>query len=379
MLAHPKRRVAVLRSKPMPDLTDALRNPIALAPNRVPRFYRGGLLLDELRGDPSPRDGDLPEDWVGSATRAWTPPGTPPTTLGLSEIMVGEERLTLESVLDRAPEALIGREMLERAGPTLGVLVKLLDAGERLPVHCHPGRDAAARLLGSPFGKTEAWLILGTRGGAPSRIWAGFHEPVDPATLRHWIDDQDTDALLGALVEHPVEAGDAFLIPAGTPHAIGAGVFLLELQEPTDFSVVAETRGFPITDADASLGLGWDTAIDFFTTDAAGGFAQAAQSGSQLLGPDADPYFRARRLDVTSDTGLDLGPTFAIGVVVAGSGEVHGRTVSLPLKRGSTFALPAIAMEDVTITSDGMEIILCLPPDPGDLPPSFTPVGRQRS
>jgi mannose-6-phosphate isomerase len=362
----------------MLDLTDALHDPIALAPNRVHRFYRGGLLLDELRGDREPRDDDLPEDWVGSATRAWTPPATPPTPLGLSEVMVGEERLTLESVLDRAPEALIGREMLERAGPTLGVLVKLLDAGERLPVHCHPGRDAAARLLGSPFGKTEAWLILGTRDGAQPRIWAGFHDPVEPATLRHWIDDQDTDALLGALIEHPVEAGDAFLIPAGTPHAIGAGVFLLELQEPTDFSVVAEIRGFPITEADASLGLGWDTAIDFFTTDAAAGFAQAAEPGSRLLGPDADPYFRARRLDVTRDTGLDLEPTFAIGVVVAGSGQVHGRTTSLRLNRGSTFALPALAMKDATITSDGIEIILCLPPDPAALPASFTLVARPR-
>ena len=73
MLADPKCRVAVLRSKPMPGLTDALRDPIALAPNRVPRFYRGGLLLDQLRGDPEPRDGDRPEDWVGSATHDFAP------------------------------------------------------------------------------------------------------------------------------------------------------------------------------------------------------------------------------------------------------------------------------------------------------------------
>ncbi len=169
----------------MSDLTDALREPIALAPNRVPRFYRGGLLLDELRGHLEPRDDDRPEDWVGSATHAWMPSGSPATTLGLSEVILGDERLTLAAVLAREPEALIGRELYERAGTTLGLLVKLLDAGERLPVHCHPSRDAAARLLGAPFGKTEAWLILGGRDGWPPRIWAGFRDPVEPATLRH--------------------------------------------------------------------------------------------------------------------------------------------------------------------------------------------------
>jgi mannose-6-phosphate isomerase len=363
----------------MSDLTDALREPIALAPNRVPRFYRGGLLLDELRGHLEPRDDDRPEDWVGSATHAWMPSGSPATTLGLSEVILGDERLTLAAVLAREPEALIGRELYERAGTTLGLLVKLLDAGERLPVHCHPSRDAAARLLGSPFGKTEAWLILGTRDGSQRRIWAGFRDRVEPATLRHWIDQQDTEALLGALVEHPVEAGDVLLIPAGTPHAIGAGVFLLELQEPTDFSVVAETRGFPITDVDASLGLGWDTAVDFFATDAGGDLRQAPQPRNRLLGPDADPYFRALRLDVSGTTGFDLEPSFAIGVVVSGSGQLHGPALSLGLQRGSTFALPALAMPDARITSDGMELILCLPPDPAALPANFAPIALQRS
>lgn len=56
----------------------------------------------------------------------------------------------------------------------------------------------------------------------------------------------------------------SWLVPAGVPHAIGAGVFLVELQEPSDLSVVAETGGFPIDPADASLGRGWDGMIDCF-------------------------------------------------------------------------------------------------------------------
>src|SRR5205085_5053995 len=60
----------------------------------------------------------------------------------------------------------------------------------------------------------------------------------------------------------PTAAGDVWFVPPGMPHAIGAGVFLLELQEPTDFSIVLETAGFPVDPAGAHLGLGWETALD---------------------------------------------------------------------------------------------------------------------
>ncbi len=358
----------MLASNAMADLADALREPISLHPNRIPRFYRGGLLLNEFRGQAGASDDERPEDWVGSATRAWTSPGPPSTDLGLSTVEIGGRSASLLEILDADPVSLIGEALLERAGPTLGLLVKLLDAGERLPVHCHPTRDAASRLLGSPFGKTEAWLILGVRDGAAPRVWAGFRDGVSRDQLREWIDRQDTDALLGSLVEHSVTPGDAILIPAGTPHAIGAGIFLLELQEPTDFSVVAETRGFPITSADATLGLGWDAAIGFFQTDAVHDLPQtptALGAGlTRLLGAGADPFFRALRMDVSGEASVELEPSFAIGVVLNGSGEIRGTSTTLALQRGSTFALPAVALPAARVAGDGLELVLCLPPEP---------------
>ena len=352
----------------MAGLADALREPLPLRPNRIPRFYAGGSLLGAFRGDLGATDDDRPEDWVGSATRAWTPPGAPATDLGLSSVEIDGRLVTLLDLLEADAQRLIGPALLERSGPTLGLLVKLLDAGERLPVHCHPTRDAASRLLGSTFGKTEAWLFLGVRDGSSPRVWAGFRNAIAPEQLRDWIERQDTEALLGSLVERSVAPGEAILVPAGTPHAIGAGIFLLELQEPTDFSVVAEVRGYPITPEDATLGLGWDAAIGFFATDAAGELSQTptALGGglTRLLGPAADPFFRALRLEVSGDATLELEPTFAIGVVLAGSGEVRGVQTSLDLESGSTFALPAAAMADARFAGDGLEVVLCLPPEP---------------
>lgn len=355
----------------MSELTRALQEPIGLVPNRIPRFYRGGLMLDRFRGVPEAADDDRPEDWVGSATATWTAPGRATSTLGVSTVAVGSRRVALDAILAEEPEALAGRALVERAGPTLGVLVKLLDAGERLPVHCHPSRELAARLLGSRFGKTEAWIILGTRDGGPARVWAGFREAVATEQLRDWIERQDTVAMLDGLAEHRVVAGDVLLIGAGMPHAIGAGVFLLELQEPTDFSVVAEMRGFPVDPNEATLGLGWDVALDFFDTRAASSpFQSSTDAGGGavgLLGSAADQFFRAVRQTLRGEADVPFEPAYAVGVVTGGNGEIRGQRSALSLEPGVTFALPAAATASAHLAGDDVEVTWCLGPDPAAL------------
>jgi mannose-6-phosphate isomerase len=347
----------------MPSLADALRDPFELAPNRVPRFYLGGRLLAAFRGESPAVDDDRPEDWVGSATRTWTPTGGSATSRGLSVVRIAGRTLTMEDLLAAEPEALTGR----RDPTSLGLLVKLLDAGQRLPVHCHPTREAARSLLDAAHGKTEAWVVLGTRDDVPDpRVWAGFREPVEPAALRGWIDGQDTAALLGALREHHVHVGDVILVPGGVPHAIGEGIFLLELQEPTDYSVVAETRGVPITEADASLGLGWDRAIQFFDTEASADLRHRPTSVgpgiTRLIGADADPFFRVLRLEVDSEAAMPTDPTFAVAVVLAGEGEASGQNRALRLHPGVTFGVPAAAHGVLRLRGRGLQVIFCLPP-----------------
>src|SRR5215212_9088009 len=98
------------------------RIPWRLRPNRVWRFYRGGLLLDRFRGVGDPADTDHPEDWVGSATRAWTPAGAAQTDDGLSLAEAGGEARLVADLLAADPAATAGPGW-PSAEPTTGVLV----------------------------------------------------------------------------------------------------------------------------------------------------------------------------------------------------------------------------------------------------------------
>jgi mannose-6-phosphate isomerase len=223
-----------------------------LPPNQFPHFYRGGDAITRLRGLAGGA-ANRPEDWVASTTTRFGQ-----DQQGLSVLPDGR---TLRDVIAADPAGWLGPDHVAAFGPELDLLVKLLDAGQRLVVHAHPDQDFAARHLGCAHGKTEAWIILETADPQPV-VYLGFREPVPAGTLRRWVDEQDVDAMVGALNAVPVSPGDAILVPAGLPHAIGPGVLIVELQEPTDFSVLLEWRGFDLDGpAVGHLGLGFDLAL----------------------------------------------------------------------------------------------------------------------
>jgi mannose-6-phosphate isomerase len=321
--------------------------PLILPPNQFHRFYAGGARIDALRGAPAGEDG-RPEAWIGSTTTAFGEESE-----GLSRVADGR---LVRDLVDADPEALLGPEHVGRFGADPGLLVKLLDAGERLPVHVHPGRDFARSHLGSRWGKTEAWLILDAEPGASVHV--GLREPIDAATLRRWVDDQDAGEMLAALRELPVRAGDAILVPAGTLHAIGAGILLLELQEPTDLSVLVEWRRFGVNSGAEHLELGWSEALAAADRTPADPAAFTAAPG-RLLPQAADPYFRAERLR----NGAECEPSFAVLVALAGAATLHTeRGGKLALIAGTTALVPYAA--GTTILTGDLEAIRCLPPDP---------------
>ena len=177
---------------------------------------------------------------------------------GLSSLPYGR---MLADAIAESPEWFLGAEHVAAYGTDTGLLVKLLDAGQRLPVHCHPDQAYSRAHLGCAHGKTEAWIVL-TTSAEDACVYLGFRDDIPAGVLAGWVASQDVPALVGALHRVPVGPGDSVLVPAGTPHAIGPGVFLAELQEPTDLSILLEWHGFLDDGTEAgSLGLGYPAVL----------------------------------------------------------------------------------------------------------------------
>jgi mannose-6-phosphate isomerase len=310
---------------------------VLVQPARVHRFYRGGALLGRLRGEPE-EDGFFPEDWLGSVTPARNP-GRNDAEEGISRLVDGRSLL---AAVEADPIGWLGGAHVARYGTSTGVLAKLLDAAERLPVHAHPGRAFARDAFGSPFGKTEAWYVLDTRADE-AEVWVGLREAVEAERYRRWIVDQDVERLLGSLNVISVRAGDVVYVPAGVPHAIGAGVLIAELQEPTDFSFLCEWQGFPVRPEDSHLGLGWETALAAFDLGRHEPIRRLPEAARQFFWAD----------DVLQPAGR-----FAILLVVAGEGVLAGT----PARAGDAFAVPAAAR---ALDAEGeLRVLRFLAPDP---------------
>ncbi|WP_433264418.1 class I mannose-6-phosphate isomerase [Actinosynnema sp. CS-041913] len=328
--------------------------PVALPANQPKQFYRGGAAIAALRGDPEADYG--PEDWVASTT----------TLFGQDE--AGLTRLPdgrwLRDAVRADPASWLGAEHVAEFGADTALLVKLLDAGQRLPVHCHPSNAFAAEHLACRHGKTEAWIVVGTSGPDPT-VYIGFRRDVPASRISAWVSAQDSSAMLDALNPVVVKPGDTVFVPAGVPHAIGEGVFIVELQQPTDFSVTLEWQGF-LADPEAwHLGLGQEAALGCVDLRAKHVEDLLSHTGSRvaptvnLLRAKADAFFRADRLHVSGSRALD--PSFTVLVVLEGAGTLD----SVPLRRGSTVVVPHAAGESV-LTGD-LVAVRCRPPLPASL------------
>jgi len=323
-------------------------NPIVLGPNQAPHFYRGGAAVARFRG--LSRNGDhVPEDWVGSTTSRFGDPVHGPTVLA-------DGRLLRDAVAEE-PRAFLGPEHVARFGTDPALLVKLLDAGERLPVHAHPDRTFARAHLGSAYGKSEAWLVLAAAEGA--HVHLGFREEVSRETLADWAAREDADAMLGALHRVELAPGDCVYVPAGTPHSIGAGLFILEVQEPSDLGVLLERSRYGLDLGDASMGLGLDEALGCVRRTRVGEDELASWCGSELP-QESRRYFRAEWVRPQPSTALERG--WSVLVVVDGSGRLETEAGALDVARGLTVLVPYDAGEGEL--SGHLTAIRCAPPRP---------------
>jgi mannose-6-phosphate isomerase len=332
--------------------SDAHR-PWLLETNRPPaRFYRGGARIAAFRGlADSPEY--TPEDWVGS-----TVPVRGQADHGRTVLPNGR---VLDEAVHAAPREWLGHAHVDRFGADPRLLVKLLDAGQRLPAHVHPDGDFARSVVGAAHGKAEAWHIL--EGGS---VYLGFIQYVDRPRLVELVRMQDTAALLDLMHRIDVAPGDRIFVPPGVVHAIGEGVLLVEVQEPEDLSILLEWRDFAIDgERDGHLGLGFDRALDAVDrcalSDAAlGRLVRRADEGSGSgLPEDADSYFRLEEIRVRDE--LELEDGFAVLVVVEGAVAIGSfGNPDLALRSGGTALIPA-GVRRTTLRGAGT-VIVARPP-----------------
>lgn len=324
---------------PAKDFPFLLDNP------RAWRTYLGGRGLDELHGMPGGADGHFPEEWILSTVAARNAGREEFAEEGMGHLRGSS--LTLKAVLEADPEGYLGPGHTE---PSLGVLVKLIDSAERLTVQVHPDKAAALRLFGSPYGKTECWHILGGHpvNGEQPCIYLGFKPEVTRAAWEELFRRQDIPGMLAAMQRYPVHPGDTILIEGGMPHAIGAGCFLVEIQEPTDYTIRVERTtpsGFAVADSMCHQGLGFERMFECFhyepmtREEIAGRWfippqtVQSAPGGriTRLVGYDSTPLFCLDELTVQGTLKLAPEASFSGLYVLKGSGRLTagGRTLAL--------------------------------------------------
>lgn len=206
----------------------------------------------------------------------------------------------------------------EASGRALGevvrlpLLIKLLDTREALSVQVHPDDEAAARLEGAPNGKAEGWVVLDAEPGA--RVAYGLRRPLSAEALR---ERAASGAIADDLAWIEVRAGDVIDVPPGTIHAIGGGLTLYEIQQPSDLT-------YRLYDYGRGRSLHLEKGVEVARRD-----PQRPSARVRPLGPGHDELLRSaifvvERLAIPTVRRLTLDRPSAF-TVVAGAVEVLGQ------------------------------------------------------
>ena len=315
--------------------------PAKLPSNQFDHFYKGGYRIGKLRNGPG---GPMrPEEWIASTTTRFGQQEN-----GLSKLPNGQ---LLKDAVAADPKSWLGEKHIQRFGISTEILVKLLDPDQRLPVHYHPDQRFAKEKLQLNHGKTEAWIILEAPVGA--KVGIGFKNQMAKNEVAALVSNHDSTGLLNSLEFKQVRAGDAVFVPAGVPHAIESGIFVLELQEPTDLSILLEWDGFAVDgDKDGHLNLGFDTALDALQleplTDKQQGqiisrFESTQSISHAIFKSIADDFFRA---DYLTGDSRRVEPGFGVFLALAGNGVMKFSNASaIGVNIGDAIVVPHSAGE----------------------------------
>lgn len=284
----------------------------------------GGQRLKALYGGADMEN--IAESWVLSCHRA-----------GPCVVAGGEfDGRTLADVLAVCGDGVLGTK--KRSGE-FPILIKLIDAADKLSVQVHPD-DAYARRNENDNGKTECWYILDADENA--ELIFGVKEAMTREEFRAHI---EADTLTEAVRRVRVKKGDVAFIPAGTLHAIGGGILLAEVQQSSDVTYRVYDYGRLQNGKPRELHI--DKAVETTTLTPSDGSlrplgAPIGKDGytETLLASCA--YFTMTRLEIESSLhGQKSEESFISLLATDGAGEYRDADGVIPLKKGDSLFIPA--------------------------------------
>ena len=337
-----------------------INKPIFFERNKVARVYTGGLLFSDLFGDEK-KDSYLPEEWICSNVKALNK-----NSLGEKEGVskVKDTNIYFDDLLKMHKDEMLGK------ANNLRILVKALDSAIRLPCQAHPDKEFSKKHFNSPYGKTECWYILGTRENA--KIYFGFKEGITKEEFEKAIDDSEKglDTFSDIMCSFEPKVGEVYLVRAKTVHAIGRGCLILEIQEPTDFTIQPERYcgEYKLSDEEMYIGLDKEDALSCFDFKKAQDpktkireiYNTSGAKKEKLVGPEDTDCFVVNKITLTDGkTPFYVQGSYAIYVVTKGEGKIIGKDgYEKDIKKGDYFFMSACIMKNYDLIGN-MEIIEC--------------------
>lgn len=318
--------------------------PLLFEPN-LHTVVWGGRQLRPYKGL-EPDDEPIGESWEVSAVPS-------STSIVSNGTFRGQD---LVSVIQQAPDAILGRAVNQRYHGQLPLLVKFIDAQRDLSIQVHPNDEMAQREHGK-MGKSEMWYVIRADKGA--HLYAGFKEHITPEEYERRIAD---GTITDVLACHEVQAGDVFYIPAGRVHAICGGIMLAEVQQSSDVTYRIYDYNRPGMDgkprelhtALAAQALDYRVEKNYNTV--------YPKTGNRATLIVDSPYFNVRVMELTASFHRNLlkYDSFIITMCMEGDCKIRIRQTGeeILLREGNSTLIPAqIADYDVVPVTYSVRIL----------------------
>jgi mannose-6-phosphate isomerase len=233
---------------------------------------------------------------------------------------------------------LVGDKVFEKFGFEFPLLIKFIDASDKLSIQVHPDDTLAARRHGS-FGKTEMWYVIQAEDDA--EITVGFNRQVNREEYLRHLKDKTLEKILN--IEKTFE-GDVFFLPAGRLHALGAGILLTEIQQTSDITYRIYDYDRPdqsgrLRELHTELAL---DAIDFnhydkYKTD----YPDKLNERVNLVKCE---YFQTNLYEISKSIEMDYfrNDSFVILICIDGKLRIEFQNGIAELSKGETLLVPAI-------------------------------------